>query len=197
MTPFTRSYCTCRFVSLLNTRRSWFGCHIFVFAWSVESHRSVANHWKATFQWLALNSHYSAWDWTNRLNLKDFNSVVAAGWICYGMATQVCVYLHTVNVNDDCLLCWCGWSVGSDATTCYEQLKNSVSAFMILCPSGSLPPSTPCTCTSVISVLIVYSNKQKILQCCVLKSCPFLIAFCSEFSHWFTLALLYYRSILI
>lgn len=52
----------------------------------------------------SLEGGRSAWDWTNRLNLKDFNSVVAAGWICYGMATQVCVcvcvYLHTVNVND-------------------------------------------------------------------------------------------------
>lgn len=39
----------------------------------------------------SLEGGRSAWDWTNRLNLKDFNSAVAAGWICYGMATQVCV----------------------------------------------------------------------------------------------------------
>lgn len=138
----------------------------------------------------SLEGGRSAWDWTNRLNLKDFNSVVAAGWICYGMATQVCVcvcvYLHTVNVNDILVLvrmvsgqrCY-------DVLWAVEKFRLCLHDFMSLWITSSIHSLYLHLC-HFCSDCVFKQTKNITVLCSEVLSIPdyFLFSQSTQCSHW-------------
>lgn len=180
MTLFTRSYCTCWLVSLPNTRRSWFGCHMFVFALSVESHRSVANHWK-----VAVQPETEPIDSTWRiLTLSSPLDESVMGWphrcVC------VCVYLHTVNVNDILVLvrmvsgqrCY-------DVLWAVEKFRLCLHDFMSLWITSSIHSLYLHLC-HFCSDCVFKQTKNITVLCSEVLSIPdyFLFSQSTQCSHW-------------